>query len=82
MLIFAFFGLLAAVGIGFIGYACINLVKTERTLYKVKKRRELSKIETLKEIEATCKRYKNDASQYVQLTNELRAIRAYIRRYY
>ena len=79
MPILIFLGLLGLVGIGFVVYACINLVKMERTLYRVKKRRELSKIETLEEIKTTCKKYKDDPSQ---LEFELRSIRDYIERYY
>lgn len=63
-------------------YAAINLVKLELTLFNVKKRRELSRIETLKEISSTCQQLKNESSNNSEALKKLEAIRRYIERYY
>jgi hypothetical protein len=82
MFVLSFFALLGIFGVSIILYASINLVKLERTLVKVQKRRELSKIETLKEIESTCKILKNGNTDNSKPLAKLEVIRRYIERYY
>lgn len=91
-MIYLFLGLLASVGIGFVVYGSVNVVKIERSIARTVKNRELSKIDTLRRIDTTCtnieKILKDDSTdnntgeQLEKLFGKLRAIHSYIEKYF